>query len=72
MMGSVFIPNRIFRGRVIEALRDAPRGLTFHDIGRHIAIDWNPDEHREWLRRILAKLTREAMLGVRRGKYILG
>ncbi len=71
-VGSTFIPNRIFRGRVIEALRDAPRGLTLHDIGAQIALDWDPKEHHEWLQTILHQLTRETMLGVRRGKYVLG
>jgi adenine-specific DNA glycosylase len=27
LVGSVFVPNRIFRGRIVEALRDAHRGL---------------------------------------------
>ncbi len=71
-VGSTFIPNRIFRGRVIEALRDAPTGLTLHGIGKQVAIDWDPGEHREWLQIILKQLTREAMLGVRRGRYMLG
>ena len=70
-VGSTFTPNRIFRGRVIDALRDAPKGLTLHDIGKNIAIDWDPDEHQEWLRAILLQLSREAMLGEKRGKYVL-
>ena len=71
-VGSTFIPNRIFRGRVIESLRDAPRGLTLSDIGKQIAIDWDPKEHQEWLRGILKKLTQETMLGIKKGKYVLG
>ena len=72
LIGATFIPNRIFRGRVIEALRDAPRGLTLHDIGRQIALDWDPAEHHDWLKTILAQLTRESMLGVKKGRYVLG
>ncbi|NOS67410.1 MAG: hypothetical protein HOO67_03550, partial [Candidatus Peribacteraceae bacterium] len=71
-VGSVFIPNRIFRGRVIEALRDAPKGLTLHDIGAQIAIDWDSDEHHDWLSGILAQLVKETMLGCRKGRYVLG
>ncbi len=71
-VGSTFIPNRIFRGRVIEALRDAPRGLTLHDIGVQVALDWDPQEHQEWLKKILTRLVQETMIGVRRGKYVLG
>ncbi|OGJ57580.1 hypothetical protein A3H22_00910 [Candidatus Peribacteria bacterium RIFCSPLOWO2_12_FULL_55_15] len=29
-----FLPNRIFRGKVIDLLRDHPRGLTLAGIGR--------------------------------------
>ncbi len=71
LVGSTFIPNRIFRGRVIEALRDAPRGLTLHDIGRRIALDWNPEEHHEWLSQILKKLQEEKFLELRRMRYSL-
>ncbi len=71
-VGSVFIPNRIFRGRVIEALRDAPKGLTLHDIGAQIALDWDPEEHREWLSGILKQLIRETLLGKKKGNYVLG
>ena len=72
LVGSTFVPNRIFRGRVIEALRDAPRGLTLEDIGAQIALDWSPAEHHAWLKGILDQLTRETMLGVKKGKYVLG
>lgn len=71
-VGSTFIPNRIFRGRVIEALRDAPRGLTLHDIGAQVVLDWDPAEHQAWLTSILSQLTREAMLRSQRGRYVLG
>ncbi|MSR86728.1 hypothetical protein EXS70_00975 [Candidatus Peribacteria bacterium] len=70
-VGSTFIPNRIFRGRVVEALRDAPRGLTLHEIGKQIAIDWDPEEHQRWLKTILDQLTCETMLGTKKGKYVL-
>ena len=71
-VGSTFIPNRIFRGRVVDALRDAPRGLTLEDIGSRVALDWNPEAHREWLDGILAQLAREAMVRPQRGRYVLG
>src|SRR3989344_5775040 len=34
MVGSKFIPNRIFRGKIIEELRDAAQGLLPSEIGR--------------------------------------
>lgn len=67
MVGSTFIPNRLFRGRILEALRDAPGGLMADQIGQIIAIDWNPHEHAEWLSGLLTKLEGEQFL-VRKGK----
>jgi len=62
MMGAKFIPNRIFRGRIVEALRDAKQGMTLDEIGREISTDWNPEEHAEWLRMIVEKLVAEEMV----------
>ncbi len=62
LVGSTFVPNRIFRGRILECLRDAPSGLTSESIGRQIAIDWNPDEHGEWLAGLLLKLEKEEFI----------
>ena len=72
MVGVTFIPNRIFRGRVIEALRDAPTGLTLGDIGRQIALDWDPDEPREWLKGVVCKLLTDRLIREQRGKFLLG
>ncbi len=65
------IPNRIFRGRIIEALRDAPRGLSLHQIGSQVTIDWpealsevegTMDDHREWLMGLLVALKRDGLI----------
>ena len=55
-VGSVYIPNRIFRGKVVDELRDEPEGIGLAEIGRRICIDWSPSEHRKWLSDILQKL----------------
>src|SRR5690606_36973910 len=34
LVGSTFVPNRIFRGRIVEALRDEPVGLSLASLGR--------------------------------------
>lgn len=71
-VGSVYIPNRIFRGRIVEALRDAHQGLSLIAIGKQISVDWDPKEHTEWLEGLLEKLIRDGMI-VRRGKrFLLG
>lgn len=62
MEGAKFVPNRIFRGRIVEALRNAKRGMTLDELGKEISNDWNSDEHAEWLRSIVEKLVTEEML----------
>lgn len=71
IIGGRFTPNRIVRGRIIEVLRDHPNGLSSDVIGSHVAIDWNPEEHREWLQSIMEKLTSEMLLQKGKNKYQL-
>jgi A/G-specific adenine glycosylase len=70
-VGTRYVPNRIFRGRVVEELRDVSRGLCFDDIGKRVCLDWSPKLHRKWLREILEKLQQDRMLIMRNGKYAL-
>ncbi len=70
LVGSRFIPNRIFRGKIIELLRDHPLGLTLEMIGRNTCLDWSADL-RPWLRGLCAALRREEMIGRRRERYLL-
>lgn len=69
MVGAKFIPNRIFRGRIVDALRDAKKGMTLDEIGKEIATDWDRAEHEAWLRGIVEKLVAEEMLR-RRGSFL--
>jgi A/G-specific adenine glycosylase len=62
LVGSVFVPNRIFRGRIVEQLRDAHAGLAAREIGARISVDWNPAEHAEWLAGLLEKLEADGMI----------
>ncbi len=71
MMGAKYIPNRIFRGRIIDALREHPQGLSFDDIGRDICMDF-ADEHHEWLKGLLVKLEADSLLQRSGTRYILG
>ncbi|MBI1934548.1 hypothetical protein HYS30_02670, partial [Candidatus Peregrinibacteria bacterium] len=69
-VGGRFVPNRIFRGKVIDLLRDHPQGLMLEAIGRQICLDWS-QEHREWLQGILTNLQKDSLLGSRGKKYVL-
>lgn len=71
MIGGRFTPNRIVRGRIVEALRDHPQGLGLERIGRSVAIDWNTQEHRVWLQGILDKLMKEQLLHKKQRHYHL-
>ncbi len=70
-VGGVHIPNRIFRGRIVEELRDAPKGLMSPEIGRRISVDWDPDEHTAWLEGVLAGLERDGMVVRKHTHYML-
>lgn len=65
------IPNRIIRGRVVEALRDAPKGMTLGELGRHVCIDWSEEEHKEWMSQLLQKLIRDSMIQEKKKKFVL-
>ncbi|MDO8468591.1 MAG: hypothetical protein Q7S29_02430 [Candidatus Peribacter sp.] len=66
-----FVPNRIVRGRIVEALRDAPAGLSLDALGRRVAADWSHARHRQWLGGILARLQRDRLVSERARKFIL-
>lgn len=72
MIGARYVPDRIIRGRVIDALRDAEDGLDLASIGAGVCIDWNPDSHEAWLQRLINKLEQEGMLTRQGTLYTLG
>lgn len=62
LISGTFTPNRLVRGRIVEALRDHPHGLSLQALGPLAANDWDPAEHRAWLEAILAKLVRDDVI----------
>lgn len=60
-VGGVYIPNRIFRGRIVEALRDAEKPLSLDEIGQVVCIDWE-EQHRVWLHSLLIKLQTDRLI----------
>jgi A/G-specific adenine glycosylase len=71
LVGSTFVPNRIFRGRIVEALRDAQDGLTAEEIGRMIAVDYSRREHDEWLRGVIQSLIKDKMVRAEKLAFVL-
>ncbi len=70
-VGSKYTPNRIFRGKIVESLRDHHAGLTAEEIGRNIAIDWNRKEHEDWLKNLITKLVQEEIIARRGKRFVL-
>lgn len=70
MVGAAFIPNRIFRGRIVEALRDHPNGLKIGEIAKWISPDAG-QEPKGWLEGLIKKLEQEKMIQKRNSRYVL-
>ncbi|MBI3332238.1 A/G-specific adenine glycosylase [Candidatus Peregrinibacteria bacterium] len=68
-VGTVYIPNRIFRGKIVEELRDAKNGLLFAELGGRVCLDWKPAEHQKWFKGLLKKLEYDALIERKRNLY---
>lgn len=69
-VGTTYVPNRIFRGRIVEALRDHPKGLQLDELGKWISPDYS-EEFRPWLHGLIKKLAQEKMIEERGSTYAL-
>ncbi len=59
------IPNRVFRGRIIEALRTGRSGLTLGRLGRSITSDFGPKDM-PWLTSLIHALQRDGLVRISR------
>ena len=61
------VPNRIYRGRIVDRLRHARRPLRLDALGRSIHARFSP-RHRSWLERLIVGLEKDGLvrLGGRR------
>lgn len=69
-VGTTYIPNRIFRGRIVEALRDHPNGLKIREIAKWISPD-HGQEPKGWLEGLIKKLIQDGMMKKRGDRYVL-
>ena len=69
--GSHGVPNRIYRGRIVEALRRKEAGFRREALGREIHPDFSPDDL-PWLEGLLEGLERDGLVRVRRGRTLSG
>ena len=60
--GDRFIPNRIFRGRIVEfARKNESKGVFIAELGKMIKKDYTKKEEK-WLRELLEKLQNEKLI----------
>ncbi len=71
MMAGRFVPNRIFRGKIIEVLRDADNGLQPDEVGSRAIADWTMGDHRTWLDELVQGLIRDGMIEKKKQKWLL-
>jgi len=57
------LPNRVYRGRIVEALRNEPGRLRLAELGKVIRQGFAPSE-RPWLLRLVAGLERDGLVVV--------
>ncbi len=66
------IPNRIYRGRVVEFLREQSVPVaTLGRLGRGIREAYDDVEHGAWLRGVLEGLVRDGLIAKKRGRWVL-
>lgn len=70
MVGAVFIPNRIFRGKVVEYLRTCATSQTIEAIGMHVCLDWSEELH-PWLLELLLGLVKDNLLQKQGNGFLL-
>ena len=58
------IPNRIYRGRIVETLRTSSRPLLIREIGPRLLPDYGT-RHRAWLRDLIECLRHDGLIAVR-------
>ncbi len=63
------IPDRIWRGRIVNALRERPRTLA--QLGAAIDPEFHAGD-RTWLKRLVASLEKHGLARVKNGKIALG
>jgi len=64
------VPNRIYRGRIVEALRGEAEGRTAGALGKVLHPDFSPRDI-PWLEKLIAGLERDGLVRVRRASSLL-
>jgi len=68
--GFLGVPNRIYRGRIVEALRERRAGLTAKALAREVCPAFSQDDE-PWLAGLLSGLEHDGLIRIRRGPTLL-
>ncbi|MBF8248707.1 MAG: HhH-GPD family protein, partial [Bacteroidetes bacterium] len=63
------LPNRIYRGRIIEALRDSGRSISTLRIGQAVKPAYRKKDE-EWLFALLNKLQKEGLIELKKNRSV--
>jgi A/G-specific adenine glycosylase len=63
------LPNRIYRGRIIEALRDSGRSISTLRIGQAVKPAYRKKDE-EWLFALLKKLQKEGLIELKKNRSV--
>ncbi len=55
-------PDRIYRGRILKAIKDSKAGLDFATIAKRIDADFDATKDTDWLLAMLGRLTKDGFL----------
>lgn len=65
-------PNRIYRGRIVEALRNHPKGILSKKLGGMIDVQWKGNQKdRLWLQSIVDRLKKDQLIEMAKGRIRL-
>lgn len=69
-VGTRFVPNRIFRGKIVQCLREQSNA-TIMQLGPLVCRDWQPTKHKSWLQGLLHALVKDHIITKYNGVYAL-
>lgn len=64
-------PDRIYRGRILQLVRDASRGVSVRSIGSRVDATFDPASDAAWLQDMLRRLERDHLIRRRGGSVFL-
>ena len=64
-------PDRIYRGRILKAVREHVRGIDINDIGPIIDVTFNEKQDKTWLEQMVQRLVQDSLLSYKKHRLTL-